>query len=218
MSQNLLILSSFFWILISSFCSYWMFISSLCSKLIIWIPAYFLSLLVPCGFFFTSLSITFISSLMFLPYPICSLSILITSVLNSASDMLAMSVSLSSFFWGIVLFFHLGHISLSPQFGSLPMFVSVYYVELFWPPVLVHLLSWMQWSLRYSPGWVNPFHLLVSLYAGEGRRRDKAAAWLLEVCSTVIPYLVASPTSCMQLAPFQLLRWWFPECVDLCMC
>ena len=55
-------LSSFFWILISSFYSGWMFISSFCSKSLIWVPVSFPSQLVPCIFFFISLSIAFISS------------------------------------------------------------------------------------------------------------------------------------------------------------
>ena len=41
-----------FWILVSSFCSGWMFISSFWSKLLIWVPVSFSSLLVPCMFFF----------------------------------------------------------------------------------------------------------------------------------------------------------------------
>ena len=49
-------------------------------------PSSFPSLLVPCGFFFISLSRACISSLMLSPYSVSSLSILITSVLNSASD------------------------------------------------------------------------------------------------------------------------------------
>ena len=115
--------------LFSSLCSGWMFISSLCSQSLIWIPASFSSLFVPYRLFFISLSVAFISSWVFfilLPYSVSSLSILITSVLNSASDRLVISVSIWFFFWGSVLFFHLGHISLSPQFGSLPVFVSVY--------------------------------------------------------------------------------------------
>ena len=55
-------LSSFFWILVSSFCSGWMFISSFCSKSLIWVPVCFPSLLVPCIFFFILLCIAFTSS------------------------------------------------------------------------------------------------------------------------------------------------------------
>ena len=57
----------------------------------------FPSLLVPCGFFFISLSVAFISSFMLLPYSMSSLSILITSVLDSASERLAIYISLSPF-------------------------------------------------------------------------------------------------------------------------
>ena len=92
LSQMFLSLSSFFWILVSSLCSSWMFISSFCSKSLIWV-------------------------LLFFPYTFAvlndSLSIIITIVLNSASDRLAISLSLSSIFGGFDLFFHLGHISLS---------------------------------------------------------------------------------------------------------
>ena len=88
---------SFFWILISSFCSSWMFLSSFCSKSLIWVPVSFPSLLVPCIFFFISLYIAFISYFILWPHSTISVSILITSVLNSASDRLAISSSLSSF-------------------------------------------------------------------------------------------------------------------------
>ena len=52
MSWRFLSLSSFFWILVSSFCSGWMFLSSFWSKPLIWVLVSFLSLLVPCRFFF----------------------------------------------------------------------------------------------------------------------------------------------------------------------
>ena len=58
--------------------------------------------------------------------PLSSLSILLTSALNSASDRLLTSISFSSFFWSFGLFFHLGHVCLSPHFCSLPVFVSMY--------------------------------------------------------------------------------------------
>ena len=111
LSQRFLSLSSFFWILVSSFCSGWMFISSFCSKSLIWVPVSFSSLLVPCVFFFISLRIAFTYFFILGPYSIISVSILITSVLNSASDRLAISLSLSyfsgtltcSFIWAIFL-------------------------------------------------------------------------------------------------------------------
>ena len=63
--QRFLSLSSFFWILVSSFCSSWMFISSFCYKYLIWVPVSFPWLLVPCTFSFVSLSIGFIFSSVF---------------------------------------------------------------------------------------------------------------------------------------------------------
>ena len=61
--------SSFFWILVSSFCYSWMFISSFCSKLLIWVPVSFPSLLVPCIFSFISLCTAFIFFLYFATIP-----------------------------------------------------------------------------------------------------------------------------------------------------
>ena len=63
-------------------------------------------------FSFISVCIAFISNFILWPSSIISVGILITSVLNSASDRLSRSSSLS-FFWSCDLFFHLGHISLS---------------------------------------------------------------------------------------------------------
>ena len=95
MSQSLLILTSFFFA--------FFFLHS------VLVDCLFLPYVPNCWFepwlhslhcfllIFTSLSVAFISSLMILPYSISSLSILITSVLNSASDRLAISVLLSSF-------------------------------------------------------------------------------------------------------------------------
>ena len=63
----------------------------------------------------SSMDLAFIYSVMHLLYPATSPSILITIVLNCASDRLAISILLISFFWRFDLFFHLGHISLSSQ-------------------------------------------------------------------------------------------------------
>ena len=110
MSWRFLSLSSFFWILVFSFCSGWMFISSFSSKLLIWVLVSFLSL-VPCRFFFISHNATFIAAWVFfmlLKYPVSSWSILITSVLKCVSDRLAISLLSSCiFFWSFELFFHL---------------------------------------------------------------------------------------------------------------
>ena len=87
-----------------------MFISSFCSKLLIWVLVSFPLLLVPCTFSFISLSVAFIFSSNLQPYSTNFVIILITSVLNCASDRLAISSSLSCiFFWSFDLFFHLGH-------------------------------------------------------------------------------------------------------------
>ena len=85
----------------------WMFISSLCSKLLIWVPVSFPSLLVPCLFFFSSLCIAFTFSSVLWPHSTISVSLLITSVLNCASDRLAISLSPSSVFsgaWSVLSF------------------------------------------------------------------------------------------------------------------
>ena len=105
LSQRFLSLSSFFKILFPSCCSYSMLFTSLCSKLLIWILAPFPSLLVPYGLFFISLSVAFIFCFMFLPYSVISVSVLITSVLNSAPDSLPISSMLSSFSRVLICFF-----------------------------------------------------------------------------------------------------------------
>ena len=105
---------SFFWILVSSFCSTWMFISSFCSKSLIWVSVSIPSLLVSCIFLFIPLL-----EPLLLPYFatilshfwLSMVSILITSVLNSAFDRLSISSSHSyfsgvficSFIWAIFL-------------------------------------------------------------------------------------------------------------------
>ena len=81
-----------------------MLISSFCSKSLIWVLVSFPSLLVPCIFFFISLYTAFTSSCILRPYSTISVSILITSVLNCASDRLAISSSLSVFLklWSVL--------------------------------------------------------------------------------------------------------------------
>ena len=83
-----------------------MFISSFWSKSLIWVLVSLPSLLVPCIFFFILLFTSFTFSSILQPYSTISVSILITSVLNSASDRLAISLSLSSFFgfWSVLSF------------------------------------------------------------------------------------------------------------------
>ena len=66
LSQRLLVLLSFLWILFSSSCYDWLFFASLCSKLLIWFLAFFTLLLFPCKLFFISISVPFISDWIFL--------------------------------------------------------------------------------------------------------------------------------------------------------
>ena len=155
MLWRFLSLSSFFRTLVSSFCSGWMFLSSFCSKPLIWVLVSFPSLLVPCRFLFISYNATFIAAWVFfmlLKYPVNSWSILITSVLNCASDRLAISLLPSCiFFWSFYLFFHLGHF----------FFVSV---------LLLHSKGWSLWC---SPGRSNTPCCIVTLYVGEGSEREQ---------------------------------------------
>ena len=124
LSHRFLCISSFSWIFVSSFCSGLMFISSFSSKLFIWVPVSFPSLLVPCIYFFILLYIAFTSSSILWPYSTISVRILITSVLNSASDRLAISSSLSSILelWSVLTFV--------PYFFCLRRPIILYGVEL----------------------------------------------------------------------------------------
>ena len=104
MSQRRLILP-FLKKIICFFLPFWLnAFYSLCSKSLIWFLVSSPPLVVPCRFFFISLKATFTSAWIFfmwllflLSYPIISLSIQITSVLNSVSDRWLISISFSSF-------------------------------------------------------------------------------------------------------------------------
>ena len=76
----------------------------------------------------------------------------ITNVLNSVSDRLAISSSLSSIF-GVLMFFHLGHISLS-----------------WWACYIASDIV----SLRYSPGCGNAHLCFVALCVGDGSKREQS--------------------------------------------
>ena len=104
--QSFLSLSSFFWILVSSFFYGWMFISSFCSKSLIWVLISFPSQLVPYIFCFISLWAAFTGSFILQLSSVSSVSILIISVLNSASNRLSISSLLNSFleFWFVLSF------------------------------------------------------------------------------------------------------------------
>ena len=52
---------------------------------------------------------------------------------------------------------------------------------------------------------------------GRAWKRDNAAAWFLKVCLAFAMVLITSPSSSMQLVPFQLLPWcWIPDVLRLC--
>ena len=106
LSQRFLSLFSFLWIPVSSLCSGWMFISSFYSKWLIWVPVSFPLQLIPCIYSFISRCIAFTSSFILWPYSTISVGILITSVLNSSSDRLAISLCWGLFldFWSVLSF------------------------------------------------------------------------------------------------------------------
>ena len=62
------------------------------------------------------------------------------------------------FLWTSVIFFHLGHVSFSPHFDCLPVFASMYWVELLYLLVLIVGVLWgpeaqIPWSPELStPG------------------------------------------------------------------
>nr|KAF6413633.1 hypothetical protein HJG59_009807 [Molossus molossus] len=114
LSQRLLTLSSFLWILFSFCCSDWAFFASLYSKSMVCFLDLRTLLFNLCKLFFISVNVSFISdcasiisdwsffmllrpSLSSLRFSLSSLSILISSILNSASVRLLTSISLSSF-------------------------------------------------------------------------------------------------------------------------
>ena len=105
LSRRFLSLSSFFWIIVSSFCSGWLFISSFWPKSLTWVPISFPSLLVPYIFFFISLCLAFTFFSILWPYSTISVSILITSGLNSASHKLTISSLFSSIFGVLICSF-----------------------------------------------------------------------------------------------------------------
>ena len=125
------------------------------------------SLYILLYFAFFHFVVAFICSFILRPSSIISVRIVITSVLNSASDRLAISSLLSCIFTGVFdLLFHLG-LSFSFIF-----FVSA------------HLLHCKGRSLRYSPGWGNTLCCVVALCLEEGSEREQCPL-LLSSC----PYI-----------------------------
>ena len=118
-----------------SFCrSDWVFSATSSAKSLIQSSALFTLPLTPSSEFFISDWSFFMCSISIFMFPIFLLmfslsclfspkvhyaSLLITSVLNSASGVLLVFILFSFFSWSFVLFFHLEHVSLSPHFGCL---------------------------------------------------------------------------------------------------
>ena len=174
----------------------------LCSKSLIWFSASSTLLFFPCKLFFISVSVSFVSDwiyFMLLRSSLSSLSILITSVLNSASGRLLTSIlfifflefcSVLSFgqcffvsFWQptCVCFYVLGR-------SDLILYLSIvaYYRK-------VHLyVGWGWWALGNHQGGaihvnqVNDVSDMVLLLCdsvwGRAQKVDNAAAWPLEFC------------------------------------
>ena len=120
-----------------------MFIPSFCSKSLIWVLVSFPSLLVPCMFIFITFFIAFTFSSILWPYSTISVNILITSILNSASNRLAIYSLLSSIFEALVCFF----------------IWAIFFI-------LVCFLHCKGWSLKYLPGWGNQHCCVVVLLCG----------------------------------------------------
>ena len=162
LTWRFLCLSSFFWILVSSYCYGRMFISSFCSKLLVWVLAPFPSLLVPSIFFFISLCIAF-----------TFYSILWLNSTNSVSILITVFWTLHLIGW-----LSLHRLVLFLEFWSVLSRGPYYFVS-------VHLLDCKGWTLRYSPdiqcGWSNPHCCDVVLYVREQSEKEQCCfvgSWL----------------------------------------
>ena len=173
--------SSFFWILVSSFCSSWMFISSFCSKLLIWVLVSFQSVLVPCMFFSVLLCITF------------------TFPLFWDHTQPFLWASWLPVFWTLHLigWLYLHHLVLFLELWSLLSFGPYFFVS-------VCLLRSKGQSLRYLPGWGNPHCCVVALYVEEGCEREQC----LLLCSCWLS--ATSSHTHQQIGPFWCWfpGWW----------
>ena len=179
LSWRFLSLSSFFGILVSSLCYGWMFISSFCSKLLIWVPVSFLSLLVPflsllvpCTFSFISLCIAFTFP------PVCDQT---HPLLKTA--WLPVFWTLQLIGW---LFLH-----------CLLLFLDLWWVLSFglYFFVSVSLLHSKGWSLRYSPGQATHIAALWHCMWGQGLRGISA------ICSALCRLSVTHPSTTCKLGP-----------------
>ena len=165
-----------------------MFLSSFWSTAFISVPVSFPSLLVPCTFSFVSLSIGFIFSSTFQTDSTNSVSFLITSVLNCASDRLAISSLLSCIFSGALICSFTWAIFLS---------WSTCYIK--------------GQTLRCSLGRSNAGHCTVTLYMGEGPRGSNGA------CSTLCWISVTPSATYNQSGPLwcRFLGGWACACSRL---
>ena len=109
--------SFFFFLAVLISCFFFLILKSL-----IWFCASFTLLLIPCKMFFISISVSVYDWIFFMRSSLSSLSILITSVLSSASDRFPLSILISSFS-GVLNCFSLG-----------PFF----FVSSFWRPPCVY--------------------------------------------------------------------------------
>ena len=126
-----------------------MFLSSFCSKLL---SHSFLQFTVGSLYIFLYFTLHSIhTSFNLYLYSIMSVSILITSVLNSASDKLTVSSPLSSFS-GILIYSFIWAIFLC---------------------LGVQLFHCKGQSLKYSPGQGNPFPCVMTLNVGDGSEREQ---------------------------------------------
>ena len=151
-------------LIVSSFCAGWMFVSSLYSKLLIWVPISFSSLMVPCIFFFMSPCIAFTFPSILRPYSTIAVSILITRVLNFESDRLAISLSLSSIFGALIY-----------------SFIWAFFFFFFF--CLTHPLHYEGHNLTYSSGRDNSNRCMW----GRGQRRNNATCWAITGLSVISP-------------------------------
>ena len=114
LSQRFFNLSPFFFFLRSCFfIPFWLNVYFFFLFQIVDLSSSFLPVAV--GSLYILLCIAFTFSSILQPYSTISVSILITSVLSSVSERLGYLFVAYLFFWSFDLFFHLGHLSLSPR-------------------------------------------------------------------------------------------------------
>ena len=172
-----------------------MFILSFCSKLLIWVPISFPSLLVPCIFSFVSLCIVF-------NFPF----VLWRNSIISVPSWLPVSLTLRL----------IG--CLSPH--CLVLFLEFWFVPSFGPYlfVLAPLLCCKGLSLKYSSALGNPLRCIVALSAREGSEREQlhllacSAPTPLSATSLRSPRLLSLSHSPVVLLSLSSSNVWDPIC------